>query len=86
MDIIFRSTLSLRGKGNSRSSGVVISLMLFPKYCFMFTVFGIFFFALVARISRYVSLASLIGMAMFFVEFLIWGILRLASIKWNRPC
>mgnify|MGYP002696379952 CR=1 FL=1 len=53
----------------------VISLMLFPKYCFMFTVFGILFFALVARISRYVSLASLIGMAMFFVEFLIWGFL-----------
>ena len=41
----------------------------------MFTVFGIVFFALVARISRYVSLASLIGMAMFFVEFLIWGFL-----------
>ena len=62
-------------KGIAASSGVVISLMLFPKYCFMFTVFGIFFFALVARISRYVSLASLIGMAMFFVEFLIWGFL-----------
>ena len=73
MDIIFRFTLSLRGvKGIAASSGVVISLMLFPKYCFMFTVFGIVFFALVARISRYVSLASLIGMAMFFVEFLIW--------------
>lgn len=41
----------------------------------MFTVFGIIFFALVAKISRYVSLASLIGMAMFFVEFLIWGFL-----------
>ena len=63
------------GKGIAASSGVVISLMLFPKYCFMFTVFGILFFALVARISRYVSLASLIGMAMFFVEFLIWGFL-----------
>ena len=63
------------GKGIAASSGVVISLMLFPKYCFMFTVFGIVFFALVARISRYVSLASLIGMAMFFVEFLIWGFL-----------
>ena len=63
------------GKGIAASSGVVISLMLFPKYCFMFTVLGIFFFALVARISRYVSLASLIGMAMFFVEFLIWGFL-----------
>ena len=63
------------GKGIAASSGVVISLMLFPKYCFMFTVFGILTFALVAKISRYVSLASLIGMAMFFVEFLIWGFL-----------
>ena len=63
------------GKGIAASSGVVISLMLFPKYCFMFTVFGILTFALAAKISRYVSLASLIGMAMFFVEFLIWGFL-----------
>ena len=52
------------GKGIATSSGVVISLMLFPKYCFMFTVL-VLSFALVARISRYVSLASLIGMAMF---------------------
>lgn len=63
------------GKGIAASSGVVISLMLFPKYCFMFTVFGIVFFALVAKLSHYVSLASLIGMAMFFVEFLVWGFL-----------
>ena len=63
------------GHNFAASSGVVISLMLFPKYCFMFTVFGILTFALVAKISRYVSLASLIGMAMFFVEFLIWGFL-----------
>ena len=39
------------GKGIAASSGVVISLMLFPKYCFMFTVFGIFFFALVPILS-----------------------------------
>lgn len=63
------------GKGIAASSGVVISLMLFPKYCFMFTVFGILFFGVVAKVSHYVSLASLIGMAMFFVEFIIWGII-----------
>lgn len=68
------------GKGIAASSGVVISLMLFPKYCFMFTVFGILTFALAAKISRYVSLASLIGMAMFFVEFLIWGFLGLLPL------
>ena len=63
------------GKGIAASSGVVISLMFFPKYCFMFTVLGIGIFALVAVTTKYVSLASLIGMAMLFVEFLVWGIL-----------
>ena len=29
------------GKGIAATSGMVISLILFPKYCFMFTVFGI---------------------------------------------
>lgn len=63
------------GKGIAASSGVVISLMFFPKYCFMFTVLGIGIFALVAVTTKYVSLASLIGMAMLFVEFLVWGML-----------
>lgn len=63
------------GKGIAASSGVVISLMVFPKYCFMFTVLGIGIFALVALTTKYVSLASLIGMAMLFVEFLVWGML-----------
>ena len=63
------------GKGIAASSGVVISLMFFPKYCFMFTVLGIGIFALVAVKTKYVSLASLIGMAMLFVEFLVWGML-----------
>ena len=63
------------GKGIAASSGVVISLMFFPKYCFMFTVLGIGIFALVAVTTKYVSLAPLIGMAMLFVEFLVWGML-----------
>jgi len=63
------------GKGIAASSGVVISLILFPKYCFMFTVFGILFFAVTTKISRYVSLGSLIGMGMLFVEFVVWGLL-----------
>lgn len=62
------------GKGIAASSGVVISLMLFLSTVLCLQ-FWYFLFALVARISRYVSLASLIGMAMFFVEFLIWGFL-----------
>ena len=63
------------GKGIAASFGVLISLMFFPKYCFMFTVLGIGIFALVAVTTKYVSLASLIGMAMLFVEFLVWGML-----------
>ena len=63
------------GKGIAASSGVVISLMFFPKYCFMFTVLGIGIFALVAVTTKYVSLASLIGMAMLLVDILVWDML-----------
>ncbi|MGN0317255.1 MAG: glycerol-3-phosphate 1-O-acyltransferase PlsY [Lachnospira sp.] len=61
------------GKGIAASSGVVISLCLFPKYCFLFTVLGVSTFALVAYLSKYVSLASIVGMTLFWVEFCIWG-------------
>lgn len=63
------------GKGIAASSGVVISLMLFPKYCFMFTVLGITIFAVTTIVSKYVSLGSLVGMGMLFIEFLIWGLI-----------
>ena len=63
------------GKGIAATSGMVISLILFPKYCFMFTVFGILTFGLVTKLSRYVSLGSIIGIIGFFVEFVIWGLL-----------
>ncbi|MDO5382880.1 MAG: glycerol-3-phosphate 1-O-acyltransferase PlsY [Eubacteriales bacterium] len=61
------------GKGIAATSGVVISLFLFPKYCFLFTLLGISTFALVVIISKYVSLGSLVGIAGFFIEFVIWG-------------
>lgn len=57
------------GKGIAASSGVVISLMLFLSTVLCLR-FWYCLFALVARISRYVSLASLIGMAMFLLNFL----------------
>ena len=63
------------GKGIAATSGMVISLILFPKYCFMFTVFGMLTFGLVTKLSRYVSLGSIIGIIGFFVEFVIWGLL-----------
>ena len=63
------------GKGIAATSGMVISLILFPKYCFMFTVFGILTFGIVTKLSRYVSLGSIIGIIGFFIEFVIWGLI-----------
>ena len=63
------------GKGIAATSGMVISLILFPKYCFMFTIFGILTFGIVTKLSRYVSLGSIIGIIGFFIEFGIWGLI-----------
>ena len=63
------------GKGIAATSGMVISLILFPKYCFMFTIFGILTFGIVTKLSRYVSLGSIIGIIGFFIEFVIWGLI-----------
>ena len=63
------------GKGIAATSGMVISLILFPKYCFMFTILGILTFGIVTKLSRYVSLGSIIGIIGFFIEFVIWGLI-----------
>lgn len=63
------------GKSIAATSGMVISLILFPKYCFMFTIFGILTFGIVTKLSRYVSLGSIIGIIGFFIEFVIWGLI-----------
>ena len=63
------------GKGIAATSGVVISIILFPKYCFMFTIFGILTFGIVTKLSRYVSLGSIVGIIGFLIEFVIWGVL-----------
>ena len=63
------------GKGIAATSGMVISLILFPKYCFMCTIFGILTFGIVTKLSRYVSLGSIIGIIGFFIEFVIWGLI-----------
>lgn len=63
------------GKGIAATSGMVISLILFPKYCFMFTIFGILTFGIVTKLSRYVSLGSIIGIIGFFIEFVILGLI-----------
>lgn len=63
------------GKGIAATSGMVISLILFPKYCFMFTILGILTFGIVTKLSRYVSLGSIIGIIGFFIEFVICGLI-----------
>ncbi len=63
------------GKGIAATSGMVISLILFPKYCFMFTILGILTFGIVTKLSRYVSLGSIIGIIGFFIDLVIWGLI-----------
>lgn len=63
------------GKGIAATSGLVIALIPFPHYCFAFTLFGLITFPLVLFLTKYVSLASLIGIAGFFIEFVIWDLL-----------
>ena len=62
------------GKGIASSSGVVLSLLLFPKNCWVLSVLGLLTFAGVTYISKYVSLGSLVFIGLFFVEMVIYGI------------
>ena len=61
------------GKGIAATSGVALSLLLFPKHCWVFAVFGLITFASVTLISKYVSLGSLVFITLFFIEFLAFG-------------
>ena len=72
------------GKGIAATSGLVISLILFPKYCFMFTIFGMVTFGLVTKFSRYVSLGSITGIIGFFIEFVIWGLVGWLPLNNNE--
>lgn len=62
------------GKGIAASSGVVVSLLLFPKHCWILTVLGIITFASVTYISKYVSLGSLVFIGAFFIEMIIYAV------------
>ena len=61
------------GKGIAATSGVALSLLLFPKHCWVFAVFGLITFASVTLISKYVSLGSLVFITLFLIEFLVFG-------------
>ena len=62
------------GKGIAASSGVVVSLLLFPKHCWILTVLGIITFASVTYISKYVSIGSLVFIGAFFIEMIIYAV------------
>lgn len=62
------------GKGIAASSGVALSLFLFPKHCWIFAVLGLLTFGSVTLLSKYVSLGSLVFISMFFIEFVLFGI------------
>ena len=61
------------GKGIAATSGVALSLLLFPNHCWVFGVFGLITFASVTLISKYVSLGSLVFITLFLIEFLAFG-------------
>lgn len=63
------------GKGIAASSGVALSLLLFPKHCWVFAVFGLITFVSVTLLSKYVSLGSLVFISLFFIEFIVFGAL-----------
>ena len=61
------------GKGIAATSGIVLGLLFYPTHCWAFAVLGALTFGLVTYFSKYVSLGSLMGIGMWFVEFVIWG-------------
>lgn len=61
------------GKGIAASSGVSLSLFLFPNHCWVFAVFGLITFASVTLITKYVSMGSLVFISLFMLEFVVFG-------------
>ena len=61
------------GKGIAASSGVVVTLFLFPEHCWVLTVLGLAAFALGTYLTKYVSVGSLVFAGLFFIEFLFYG-------------
>lgn len=72
------------GKGIAASSGFVLSLLLFPQHCWIFTAAGLITFASVTYFSKYVSLGSLIFMGAFFIEFVIFGLVGWLPVNGNE--
>ena len=60
------------GKGIAASSGVIISLLIFPKHCWLFTIVGMIVFGSVTYFSKYVSVGSLTALTVWFFQFCLW--------------
>lgn len=71
------------GKGIAATSGVVMSFMFFPTHCWTLTLIGFLTFIIITAVTRYVSLASLVAVTVFFLQFVIMGLLDLLPIKAN---
>lgn len=69
------------GKGIAATSGVVMSLMLFPTHCWTLTLIGFLAFVIITVVTRYVSLGSLVAVTVFFTQFVIMGLLNLLPIN-----
>ena len=77
------------GKGIAATSGVVITLSIFPQYCWIILIAGMVTFFLVMYTTKYVSLGSLIGIGMVFALFVTWaclGLLPLTGLHLYEAC
>jgi glycerol-3-phosphate acyltransferase PlsY len=61
------------GKGIAATSGMVFTLAIFPKNCWIILIVGMATFFIILFATKYVSLGSLIGIALVFVMFVIWA-------------
>jgi glycerol-3-phosphate acyltransferase PlsY len=71
------------GKGIAASSGVILSLILFPTHCWILPVLGLITFASVTYFSKYVSLGSLVMMGLFFLEFILFSFIGWLPLQNN---
>ncbi len=77
------------GKGIAATSGVVITLSIFPQHCWIILIAGMVTFFLVMYTTKYVSLGSLIGIGMVFALFVTWaclGLLPLTGLHLYEAC
>jgi glycerol-3-phosphate acyltransferase PlsY len=68
------------GKGIAATSGVVLTLAVFPEKCWIILLVCMAAFFIVLFISKYVSLGSLIGISLVFILYCVWAALGLLPL------